>query len=338
MATQYTAKIPFKRVIKIGMWNNQDARQTLASVYSSLVKMYPGKEVYIANGGFFNMVSNWTACWGLKAGGKLLSDGWTSSCFMAMRGPSISFFRQGCQFPVDYTDGVTGYPALIEGGKKSPYFHNLPAGNTDRGRTMLGYNDSCVVLSVIADVAGNSDFTLTEAYNYMMGQGCTYAINLDGGGSSQCNFNGKKITSSRKVHNLVYIIAEPDNTPNPKMEYQKWLNNYYKAGLVIDGSLGKASNKAQIKAMQKECGVTQDGSWGPKSKANYKPLSLGSSNNTTNKIKILQGALMRKNYWSEVPDGLFTNTLANQITLYQRANKITANGIADVQTITSLFK
>lgn len=62
MAIQYTAKIPFSRVIKIGMWNNQSNRETLTAVYDKLVKQYPGKEIYIANGGFFNMVSNWTAC------------------------------------------------------------------------------------------------------------------------------------------------------------------------------------------------------------------------------------------------------------------------------------
>ena len=138
---------------------------------------------------------------------------------MAMIDNEIKFYPQGSSFPVMCTDGVTGYPALIENGKRSPNFHNAPDGKSDRGRTMLGYTDNAVILSCISDVSGSSDFTLTEELNYMLNQGCTYAINLDGGGSTQCNFNGKKINSSRKVHNFVYMIANPDMS-NPKKQYQ----------------------------------------------------------------------------------------------------------------------
>ena len=60
MATQYTAKIPFSRLIKIGIWNNSVNKETLTTVYNKLKAKYPGKEVYISNGGFFNMTSKWT--------------------------------------------------------------------------------------------------------------------------------------------------------------------------------------------------------------------------------------------------------------------------------------
>ena len=43
----------------------------------------------------------------------------------------------------------------------------------------------------------------------MKSQGCTFAGNLDGGGSTQCNFNGNRISSSRIVSNFVYIVADP---------------------------------------------------------------------------------------------------------------------------------
>lgn len=338
MATQYTAKIPFDRVIKIGMWNNEKNRQTLTTVYNTLVSKYPGKEVYIANGGFFSMQTNWYACWGLKCDNVMVSDGWSGNPFMGMNKKNIKFFGTGNYISASYTDGVSGYPALIENGKKSPSFHNGPDGKSNRGRTMIGYNDKQVILSVIGDVAGDSDFTLEEEYNYMLSQGCTFAMNLDGGGSSQCNFNGKKINSSRKVHNMIYIIAEKDNTPNPKKQFQTWLNTTYNAGLVVDGSLGNASKKAIIKAMQKEIGVTADGSWGTKSKSAYKYLAIGSPNNSKNKITILQGALMRKGYWDSECNGEFDLILKNQLILFQRANKLAADGIAGPATITALFK
>ena len=337
MATQYTAKIPFNRIVKIGIWSNHTAKETLNQVYTKLVNKYPGKEIYISNGGFFNMVKDWSPCWGMKSDNVTYSDGWNNSCFMAMMGKEIKFFPQGSAFPVMYTDGITGYPALIEDGKKSNHFHNAPNGKSDRGRTMLGYTGDSVILSCISDVSGSSDYTLTEELNYMLKQGCAYAINLDGGGSTQCNFNGKKITSSRKVHNFVYIVANPD-TSNPKKQYQTWLNQTYKSGLSADGSLGPATNKATIKGMQKELGITADGSWGPKSKSTYRTISLNGVYNTPNKIKLIQGALMRKGYWNSPLSDTFNTMLFNQVTLYQRANKITANGMVDLTTINSLFK
>lgn len=338
MATQYTAKIPFNRIIKMGMWNNQTNRQTLNTVYNTLVNKYPGKEVYICNGGFFNMTSNWTPVWGLRCAGITLGNTWGGNPFMAMKDKTMKYYPPGNYLISEYPDGVTGYPALIENGVKSKYFHNGPDGTSNRGRTMLGYTDNAVVVSVIGDISGSSDFTLTEELNYMLSQGCKYAINLDGGGSSQCNFNGKKINSSRKVHNMFYIVAEPDTSGNPKKLYQAWLNSTYKSGLVIDGSLGNATKKATIKGMQKEIGVTADGSWGSKSKNAYKYLALNGPNNTPNKVKLLQGALMRKGYWNSECDGNFDAILKNQLILFQRANRLTTDGIAGPATITALFK
>ena len=60
--------------------------------------------------------------------------------------------------------------------------------------------------------------------------------------------------------------------------------------------------------------------------------------NTYNKVKLLQGALMRKGYWNITCDGKFTTKLTNQVILYQRANKLIADGIVGPATITSLFK
>ena len=47
---------------------------------------------------------------------------------------------------------------------------------------------------------------------------------------------------------------------------------------------------------------------------------------------------MRKGYWNQECDGVFDDFLTNQITLYQRANKLTADGMAGTVTITALFK
>lgn len=206
MATHRTIKIPFDRLVKIGIWSNQKARATMATIYSQLRNKYPGKLVYIINGGFFDMGS-FKAIYELKADNVTYSESW-GMAYMGMNGNKIQF-DYGATNGAKYTDIVSAYPIFVEKGKKSPNFSKFDGG-AQRGRSMLGYNDSHVIISCIADVANTSDFSLDEAVNYMLSQGCTYAINLDGGGSSQCNFNGATINSSRKVNNFVYAIVNPE--------------------------------------------------------------------------------------------------------------------------------
>lgn len=350
MAVHRTAKIPFSRVIRIGIYDNHTNKYSMNTVYNKLKEKYPGKEVYLANGGFFGMDSKRLPCWGCKADGKVISDAWKtqSTAYMAINVKRITFHKYTEAFPSNCPDGISVYPALIENGKKSPSFHTYPDGNSDRGRTMIGYNTQYVILSCIADTAGSSDFTCNEEVTYMLSQGCTFAGNLDGGGSSQCNFNGGKITSSRIVSNFIYIIAEPDTCgatgaiTNTQLETNKgaqnWLNATYGAGLSVDGKLGPASNKAIIKGMQKECGVAADGSWGPGSKRAYKTISKGNKNNTVNKVKLVQCAMARKGFWTGALTGVFDDAMRNKVMLYQRSVGLTVDGSVGVNTITSLFK
>lgn len=156
------------------------------------------------------MCTNWTACFGLKADGVEWASNWNMPYIGIKNNNKMEFCQAGTSVK-NYTDAISAYPVLLENGKKSPSF-SYCVDNSNRGRTMLGFNDKEVVLSVIADTSGSTDFTLDEEVSYMKNQGCTYAINLDGGGSSQCNFNGNKITSTRKVHNLFYIIATKATT------------------------------------------------------------------------------------------------------------------------------
>ena len=71
MAVHRTAKIPFSRVVRIGVQDNHVNKQTLNTVYNKLCSMYPRKEVYIANGGFFVMNSQKLPCLGCKADGSV---------------------------------------------------------------------------------------------------------------------------------------------------------------------------------------------------------------------------------------------------------------------------
>lgn len=337
-AIHRVVKMPFSRIVKIGVWSNQSSKTTMTAIYNTLQKMYPGKEIYIQNGGFFNMDKTLAALWGLKANGVTYSGNWPFSGFIAMKGKDITFFPEGTTAcPVQYTDAVTGYPVLIENGVKSLKYHTAPDGKSDRGRSMIGYTGTHLIMSTISDVSGSTDYTLGEELNYMLSLGCKYAINLDGGGSAQCNFNGAKIISSRKVSNFVYMVAEPDDVKT-EIQAQRFLNATYGQKLTVDGILGALTNKAIKIGMQTECGVVADGIWGAKSNAAFKTLAMNSLSNTPNKIKLVQCALCRKKYWDMPINGEFDNALYNQICLFQRANKLTANGQVDANTWKALIK
>lgn len=332
---QKTVKLPLSRVVKIGIWNNQNKKIKINAVYSDLMARYPNKEIYVANAGFFSMSNPWFPVFFLRVDGKDLAGDYTQGGAIGFKNNLIKYFKKGEYPNTTYPDVVSGYPALLENGVKASSF-SYCIDNSDRGRTLLGFNDSSIVLSCIPDVAGTADFTLDESITYLKSQGCTYAINLDGGGSSQCIFNGETITSARLVNNFIYIIANPD-TLNNKKQFQTWLNITYKAGLVIDGSLGPATRKAMIKAMQTEIGVTADGSWGPKSKKAYKVIKKGGPYNTINRIKIIQGALARKGFWINTINGNFDSVMEESVKGFQKYYGLEVDGCVGPITINKLF-
>ena len=51
MAKQYTAKIPFSRVVKMGIICNQTKRATLSTIYKELQTKYPNKEIIMSETG-----------------------------------------------------------------------------------------------------------------------------------------------------------------------------------------------------------------------------------------------------------------------------------------------
>lgn len=89
-----------------------------------------------------------------------------------------------------------------------------------RGRTAIGVLDDNLVLICTKD-GTSSAMTPTALANQLKNMyGCTDALMLDGGGSSQGYFQGEMITSSRIVHDFILIwthdpspVYDPTNNP-----------------------------------------------------------------------------------------------------------------------------
>lgn len=106
---------------------------------------------------------------------------------------------------------------MIRNSEKQTMKYDTALGGK-RGRSAIGTKTDSLVLYCVED--GTKDaITPKSLQQQMASYGCKDAIMLDGGGSSQCNFNGSTIISSRKVQNLilVYLKKEVDSINTKKV-------------------------------------------------------------------------------------------------------------------------
>lgn len=160
--------IPINRIAKIKIFVNT-GHKTMAQIKRDI------RCDYMINGGLFNMHT-------FQPVNVLVSDGKTLACNGGKLG--FSFLDETCALSYDnnvkYPEHVSGYPCLINNGKKA--FSVTPAGlEGQRGRSAIGLTKDSLILRAVEDVPGNDDLTLDELYCDMLKRGCIHAINLDGG-------------------------------------------------------------------------------------------------------------------------------------------------------------
>lgn len=127
-------------------------------------------------------------------------------------------------------------------------------------------------------------------------------------------------------------------------QFQTWLNNNYKTGLVVDGIWGPASRKGAIKALQTELNrqvnarLSVDGIWGPKTKAACDTLHYGCSGKLT---MLAQGLLTANGYDVSVLDGVFGPNMMAALKRFQadfRIGTIFTRGTLNPATWEKLVK
>ena len=111
-------------------------------------------------------------------------------------------------------DFVAGSPILVKNGKISIEWGNKvsTAIQGKAYRSSIGFNDEYVFLFV-SDVT----MTLTGLANYMLGQGCKYAINLDGGGSCHLQVGQKTYTKSTRKNASWIMVYEQKGSDKMKI-------------------------------------------------------------------------------------------------------------------------
>lgn len=84
-----------------------------------------------------------------------------------------------------------------------------------RGRSAIGILPDHLVLVCMKDGTASAMSPVSLAEHMRNMYGCTDVLMLDGGGSSQCYFNGESITATRVVHDLILIWT---HDPSPTYE------------------------------------------------------------------------------------------------------------------------
>lgn len=198
--------IPAASIRKIGIYVNS------SKMSMGQVKKAVGCQ-YIINGGLFNM-GDFTPAGYLTVDGKVKAAVGNPYGF-AVKDDKITFsYGNNVKYP-----GFLGcYHVLVRDGK-------IVIGKTESDkygytkRSVVGLKaDGSVVL--LCDQTNRSLYGMAED---LVDMGCDVALNFDGGGSSQCDFDGKALTSTRIVHNFlcVWTQAAPKESGGTEEEKSK---------------------------------------------------------------------------------------------------------------------
>ena len=212
--SKQTAIVPLSSIDRIQLYINT-GKKSLSAIMEET-----GAD-YGMNGGLFR--GGKSLC-NVKADGRVINNpGWTEYGYAWDDGPDIAM-----GIIPNSKKNYIGCVQLKE-GKKPAY---QPDMGGKRGRTAMGIAGGNLILYCTGD--GTADASTPEDLHTEMLKKfqCDSALMLDGGGSSQCDFKGKKITASRVVANLilVYLKKEGDKPVSDKKK------------VVLDPGHGNQSN------------------------------------------------------------------------------------------------
>ena len=182
-----------------------NCRKTLSQVKAET------KAHYVLNGGMWN--PDGSACPLLKVGGVMRSGTpWRAVGYAWDKGPDIRMTSEH-----EGADNFIAVTAIIASGKPvdKPSYGSAQGGK--RGRSAIGLRGGSLALYCSGDGTGDAA-TPETLRDELAGLGWSSAVMLDGGGSSQCDFGGERITASRKVHNWICVWLKQGGQKPPEQE------------------------------------------------------------------------------------------------------------------------
>lgn len=197
-------QIPKDEIDKIDFSLCKQPRETLESYYNRQTK----KPDLLINGGFFNM-SDGQTIFNYRDNGLSIA---ISSKFQEGMGVKDNNQLSFGTIDNSYNDFISGYPVLIRNGIPVTTTVGSEIDYAAR-RSILAYNSNYIYL-----IAVNSPgLNFNKVKEVLKRLNCTFAINLDGGGSTRILKNGKLMTEAvvynRPVDNVIGIYMKPAAAP-----------------------------------------------------------------------------------------------------------------------------
>ncbi len=208
MANHLDVPIPLDNIHRAQIYINSP-QKTVAEI-----KAATGAD-YILNGTLYNMTTGTVNCH-LKAEGEVIAKpaytvmgyGWNEGSDIAMM-----------PLPSPAENYIACTPLIVGGRKKDKLTYD-PGQGGQRGRSAIGIKGTRLALYCTKD--GTSAARTPEALrDDLFAAGWESAVMLDGGGSSQCDFRGQKITSGRKVQHLILVFLKKTTQEDSGMTEQK---------------------------------------------------------------------------------------------------------------------
>ena len=163
---------------------------------------------YLLNGGMWN--GDGTPCRGLKVYGKLLSlSPWGDIAGYGWNTPADLRLKAKWD---DVDNYIATSPLILDGKPLDKIPYDSAQGGR-RPRSAMGIVGSSLLLFCSSDA-----MTPEEVRDELADRGCSSAMMLDSGGSSQCDFDGQRITAARKVHNWICVWTKKTATEPPERE------------------------------------------------------------------------------------------------------------------------
>lgn len=220
----HIVEIPRNEIGKISVEQCNQPKETLGAFYNRQAT----KPDVLINGSLFGM-NGGIPCFGLIIDSKVVANDGARVWGIGVTGDAnVSYGKLNEK---NWKSWISGYPVLIEGGKKTNITDALEL-NYKARRSIWGISTQNVYL-VAVDYPG---MNFSEMQSLMYELGCSDAINLDGGGSTRCLVDGKVITNGledRAVDNVITVYLKTVAHTQTETSKEPLANTYNKGGQTL---------------------------------------------------------------------------------------------------------
>lgn len=267
---ELVASIPFSNIKKIELYQNT------SKLYMSQIKAKTGAD-YVINGGIYSF-KTFMPFGNIKVNGTVVySPGYGEYGLAWDVGNDVTYTKIPCS-----KKNYLGCVGMLLSGNPQKLTYNADMGGR-RQRSAVGIRGNCFMMYACN---GTDSKTPEALQSYAKANGWQHALMLDGGGSTQANFNGQILSSvensgkGRVVQNYILVyLNKPTTTATPAaskcpylepilsvkqgstgtgVKWVQWYLTQHGYALTIDGVFGKGTLSAVIDFQTKK-GLEADG-------------------------------------------------------------------------------